>query len=47
MGDLAWNIGDVVELPGVTIQVVELDRRRVAGVRVTHLATESSGRGDE
>ena len=27
-------VGDVVEVPGATIQVAELDRRRIARVRV-------------
>uniref|UniRef100_UPI002811968E hemolysin family protein n=1 Tax=Microbacterium sp. TaxID=51671 RepID=UPI002811968E len=33
-------VGDVIEVPGATIQVVELDRRRVAGVRITPLPAE-------
>ena len=28
-------VGDVIEVPGATIQVTELDRRRIARVRVT------------
>ncbi|GAA3667718.1 hemolysin family protein [Microbacterium marinilacus] len=34
LGRLA-DVGDTVDVPGATIQVVALDRRRVAGVRVT------------
>jgi len=33
-------VGDTVEVPGATIQVAELDRRRIARVRVTPRAEE-------
>ncbi|TQJ31526.1 hemolysin family protein [Microbacterium sp. SLBN-146] len=39
-------IGDIIDVPGATIQVASLDRRRIAGVRVTPHAdgsTESAG----
>jgi putative hemolysin len=31
-------IGDTIDVPGATIQVTALDRRRIAGVRVTPLS---------
>ncbi len=39
LGRLAL-VGDAVDVPGATIQVAELDRRRIARVRVTLRATD-------
>ncbi|WP_203136503.1 hemolysin family protein [Microbacterium sp. JZ31] len=44
LGRLAL-VGDVVEVSGATIQVVELDRRRVAGVRVSYVPVEQPSAG--
>ena len=39
LGRLA-RVGDVVEVPGATLEVTRLDRRRIAGLRVTRLAPD-------
>ncbi|MET0480382.1 MAG: transporter associated domain-containing protein, partial [Mycetocola sp.] len=40
-------VGDAVDVPGATIQVTALDRRRVAGVRITPLVARGDGLGDQ
>lgn len=40
-------VGDTVEVPGATIQVAEVDRRRIARVRVSMQAGPDAGRGAE
>ena len=43
LGRLA-GIGDAIEVPGATIQVVAMDRRRIAGIRVIPRASAEDGR---
>ncbi|MET1042531.1 MAG: transporter associated domain-containing protein, partial [Microbacteriaceae bacterium] len=40
-------VGDAVDVPGATIQVTALDRRRVAGVRITPRVAGGDGLGDQ
>jgi putative hemolysin len=40
-------VGDTVDVPGATIQVTALDRRRIAGVRITPRVTGGDGLGDQ
>ncbi|SFN88989.1 hemolysin family protein [Mycetocola miduiensis] len=40
-------VGDAVDVPGATIQVTALERRRIAGVRITPLVAEGDDQGDQ
>jgi putative hemolysin len=40
-------VGDAVDVPGATIQVTALDRRRIAGVRITPRVAGGDGLGDQ
>lgn len=40
-------VGDAVDVPGATIQVTALDRRRIAGVRITPRVAEGNGLGNQ